>query len=63
MIHGYLNVQLHVLEDGVEDDGEVGRSCETRALDGSLIELEDLGKALDRGVLLTIQVEAVVHLV
>ncbi len=63
VIHGYLNIQLHVLEDGVEDTGKVSRSRETRALYGSLIELEDLYKALDRRVLLTIQVEAVVHLV
>ena len=43
MIHWGLNVRLHILEDGVEDGGEVGRSRETRALDRSLVELEDLG--------------------
>jgi hypothetical protein len=63
VIHGGLNVQLHVLEDGVEDGGEVGWSREPRALNGSLVELKDLGKSLDRGVLLTIQIEAMVHLV
>ena len=63
VIHGRLNVRLRVLEDGVEDGGEVGWSREPRALDGPLVELENLGKALDRGVLLTIQVEAMVNLV
>ena len=63
VIHGRLNVRLHVLEDGVEDGGEVGWSQKACALNGSLIELKDLGNALDRGVLLTIQVEAMVNLV
>ena len=54
VIHGGLNVHLHVLEDGVEDGGEVGWTREPRTLYGSLIELENLGKTLDRGVLLSI---------
>jgi hypothetical protein len=61
VIHSGLRVSLHVFEDIVEGGHEKGRSTQACASQSCSVEVEDVREALDCGVRLAIQIEAMVY--